>query len=312
MEFELPKSENGIPLLGIGSGTFYFKREKNLPANPKLVHTFKTAIESGFTHLDSAECYGNDIELKETLQSILSTGKFAREDIFITDKYFAGDGSYTIHSEAANPYDRIKKLLEVLNTPYIDLYLIHAPFIKKEVHGFDLKEAWGYMQQAYDEGLVKKIGVSNFTVEDIKEIWDTTAVNPQVNQIEFSAFLQNQTPGIVEFCQSNSILVEAYSPLSPITSADINDGPGLIFNNYLERVAEKYEKTKLQVLLRWVLQRGIIPITTTSKDERFKEFMGIFGWEMEKSEVDEITKLGNDYKPPFRKYWKPEFGKFDI
>jgi diketogulonate reductase-like aldo/keto reductase len=310
MSFTLPKNELGIPELGIGSGTYYFKREKGLPANEKLVSIFTTAIKEGFIHLDSAECYGNDIELKEALKKVLDSG-IKRENIFITDKYFSGDGSYTSHSEYANPYDRLKKLTSEIGTPYIDLYLLHAPFIKKETHGFDLKEAWNYMQQAKDEGLAKIIGVSNFTVDDIKQIWDVTATNPQVNQIEFNAFLQNQTPGIVEFCQSNNIVVEAYSPLAPITSADLTQGPGLNFGQYLESLAVKYQKTKMEILLRWVIQRGIVPITTTSKVERFTEMKGIFGWELDISEVDEISKLGSEYKPVFRKYWKPEFGKYD-
>lgn len=311
MSFALPKNELGIPLLGIGSGTHYYKKSSDLPPNPKLISIFATALEKGFVHLDSAECYGNDVELKEALKNVLSKGEIKREDVFITDKYYVGDGSYTVRSAYANPYDRIKKLTEEIGTPYVDLYLIHAPFIKKETHGFDLKEAWKYMQQAYNEGLAKRIGVSNFTVGDIEEIWNTTETNPQVNQIEFNAFLQNQTPHIVDFCKSHGIVIEAYSPLAPLTSANLTEGPGLVFAKYLDSLAGKYSKTKMEILLRWVIQRGIVPITTTSKVERFEEMKGIFGWELAPSEVDEITKLGLDYKPVFRKYWKPEFGKFD-
>lgn len=311
MTFKLPTDKLGIPLLGIGSGTYYFKRSPDLPPNEKLVSTFTTAVERGFVHLDSAEVYDNDAELKESLHKLLSGGNFKREDVFITDKYFAGDGSYKAHSKYKNPYDRIKHLLEYLDTPYVDLYLIHAPFIKKETHGFDLKEAWKYMQQAYDEGLAKRIGVSNFAVDDLKEIWDTTETNPQVNQIEFSAFLQNQTPGIVEFSQSKGIVVEAYSPLSPLNAADLTQGAGLKFAEYLDSLAKKYSKTRLQVLLRWVIQLDIVPITTTSKPERFDEFEGIFGWALDKTEVAEISRLGAAYKPPFRKYWKPEYSKYD-
>lgn len=310
MNFELPKSENGIPLLGIGSGTAYYKRTSNLPFNEKLVKIFTTAIENGFVHLDSAEIYDNDQELKETLKRALKT-KIERENLFITDKYYIGDESFKNHSKFKNPYERIKILLETLETPYIDLYLIHSPFIKKEIHGFDLKEAWEYMQKCYDEGLVKRIGVSNFTIDNINEIWDTTKTNPMVNQIEFSAFLQNQTPGIVEFCQSKDITIEAFSPLSPITVADISKEAGLNFVFYLDQMGEKYSKTRLQVLLRWMIQIGIIPITTTSKEERFEEYKGIFNWSLNSSEIQKITNLGTAYKPVFRKYWKPEFDKYN-
>lgn len=316
MAFKLPVEDKlHIPLLGFGSGTTHFNanyvKGVESPVNTKLVSLLTTSIQKGFTHLDSAEVYGNDAELKESLHNGLKEG-FQREDIFITDKYFAGDGTYTLHSKYDNPYDRIKKLASYLETPYVDLYLIHAPFIKKESHGFDLKEAWAYMQQAYDEGLAKRIGVSNFAVEDLEKIWNTSKTNPQVNQIEFNAFLQNQSPGIVHYCQSKGILIEAYSPLNPITSADLTTNAGSLFAEYLDSLCEKYSKTRLQVLLRWVIQLGIIPITTTSKTERFTEFEGIFGWELAKPEVERITSLGNAYQPPFRKYWKPEYGKFDV
>lgn len=311
MNFELPKSENGIPLMGIGSGTAYYKRSSNLPFNEKLVNIFTTAIENGFVHLDSAEIYDNDQELKETLKRTLTNKKIKREDIFITDKYYIGDESYKSLSSFKNPYTRIKYLLKTLETPYIDLFLIHSPFIKRETHGFDLKEAWKYMQKCYDEGLVKKIGVSNFTVDNIQEIWDTTKTNPMVNQIEFSAFLQNQTPGIVEFCQSRGITIEAFSPLSPITVADTSKGAGLNFISYLDQLAKKYSKTRTQVLLRWIIQMGIIPITTTSKIERFEEYKGIFNWSLNSSEIQQIASLGSAYKPAFRKYWKPEFDKYN-
>lgn len=311
MSFKLPVDELGIPLLGIGSGTYFFKRDSNAGANEQLVNIFSSAVKEGFIHLDSAEIYGNDLELNETLKNVLSSGEIKREDLFITDKFFVGDGSFTKRSSFANPYDRIKKFNEYLNTPYVDLYLLHAPFIKSETHGYSLKEAWKFMQQAYDEGLAKRIGISNFTVDDIKEILDTTKINPQVNQIEFNAFLQNQTPEIVQFCKSNNIVVEAYSPLAPLTGADLSQGAGLKFAEYLDQLAEKYSKTKTQILLRWVIQMGIVPITTTSKVERLIELKGVFGWELEASDVEEITKLGAAYKPVYRKYWKPEFSKFD-
>ena len=311
MTFKLPRDKLGIPLLGIGSGTYYYKRSPDLPPNEQLVSIFTTAVEKGFVHLDSAEVYGNDAELKASLHKLLASGKVKREDIFITDKYFAGDGSYTAHSKYKNPYERLTQLLADLDTPYVDLYLLHAPFIKKETHGFDLKEAWAFLQQAHDEGLAKRIGVSNFAVDDLKQIWDTTKTNPQVNQIEFNAFLQEQTPGIVEFSQSKGIVVEAYSPLSPITAADLTQGAGLHFAEYLDSLASKYAKTRLQVLLRWVIQRDIVPVTTTSKPERFAEFEGVFGWQLDAAEVAQLSQLGAAYKPPFRKYWKPEYGKYD-
>ena len=191
------------------------------------------------------------------------------------------------------------------------MYLLHAPFIKKESHGFDLKEAWKYLQQCQDEGLAKFIGVSNFTVQDLEEIWGTTKTNPQVNQIEFSPFLQNQTPGIFDWCKSHGVEIEAYSPLGPLTKGDLSQGAGLEFKKYIDELSQKYNKTASQIILRWVIDKEVIPISTTKKTERLEELKGVFGWSLDKDEVNKISELGNNYKPSLRQYWIKEYSKYN-
>lgn len=303
---------HGIPLLGFGSGTYYVKEEGAPEVNEVLVSMFVTAMKEGFVHLDSAECYGNDLELRQALKAVINDGTYKREDLFITDKYFSGgDGSYDSHSECANPYDRLQKFLKEVDTPYVDLFLLHAPFIKEETHGFDLKGAWKFMQQCKDEGLAKKIGVSNFEVKDLEELWGSTATNPEVNQIEYNAFLQDQTPGVVEWCRSHNVVMEAYSPLGPLYKADLTQGVGLQFKQLLDELSAKYFKSENQILLRWVIEQGIIPISTTSKAERLAELKGVFGWKMDKEDVLKIETLGKEYKPRLRQWWNPEFGKYN-
>ncbi|GMM32221.1 aldo-keto reductase superfamily protein [Martiniozyma asiatica (nom. inval.)] len=308
----LTKSKIGIPQLGFGSGTVYFQGPTpTAPPNEELIKMQINAVENGFIHLDSAECYGNDRELKQSLNTLFKSGVVGREDLFITEKYFAGDGTFTYHSASINPYERIKKFLSDTDLEYADLYLLHAPFIKKESHGFDLKEAWKFMQQCQDEGLAKIIGVSNFRVEDLKEIWDSTKTNPQVNQIEFSPFLQNQTPGIYDWCKSHNVEIEAYSPLGPLTKGDLTQGAGLEFKKYIDEISAKYVKTAGQVILRWVIDKDVIPISTSTKPSRLEELKGAFGWSLEKSEVDKISQLGSKYNPVLRQYWLKEFSHYD-
>lgn len=303
---------HGIPLLGFGSGTYYFKEDGDNEVNQVLVNMQIAALKAGFTHMDSAECYGNDRELRESLQVVINDGTYKREDLFITEKYYSGaNGSYEGHSKSANPYARLQKFLEDVNTPYVDLYLLHAPFIQKETHGFDLKGAWKFMQQCKDEGLAKRIGVSNFEVKDLEEIWGSTETNPEVNQIEYNAFLQDQTPGVVEFCRKNNVILEAYSPLGPLYKGDLTQGVGLQFKILLEALSNKYHRSENQILLRWVIEEGIIPISTTSKQERLEELKGVFGWKMDKEDVEKIETLGKQYKPTLRQWWIPEFKKYD-
>ncbi|GME66757.1 unnamed protein product [[Candida] boidinii] len=296
----------GIPNIGYGTGTKWYKYG-NDTLDTNLVSTLVTALKKGINHIDSAEVYNTDLEIAEAIKQ----SGIKRSELFLTDKYFAGDGTYTGHSKESNPYLRLKKILSIWDTEYVDLYLLHAPFIKKESHGFTLKEAWNFLEKAKEEGLAKHIGVSNFKIEDLEIISENAKYKPEVNQIEFNAFLQNQTPGIVDYCQKNNILVEAYSPLGPLYKGDLSTAAGKAFDDYVTELSEKYSVSKLQILLRWVQKKGIVPISTSSKPERMDEFLSLSKLELTDEEVKKITELGSDYTPQLRQYWKPEYSKFD-
>lgn len=290
---------NTIPAVAYGTGTKWFKLGRD-EVDTNLVKTLQLALSTGFTHIDGAEIYNTDQEIGEAIK-----GK-DRNSLFLTDKYFAGDGSYQGRSPHKLPYESLKfHLTNKLKTDYVDLYLLHSPFIKKDTHGFDLKEAWQSLEKAYEEGLTKNIGVSNFSVEDLKEVLEVAKIKPVVNQIEYSPYLQNQTPGIVEFSQKNGVLVEAYSPLGPITKGE----PGEL-TEYLESVGKKYNKNASQVLLRWTIQRGVLPVTTSAKEERIAQFLALFDFELTSDEVEKITTLGASH-PTLRQYWGNEFSKYD-
>lgn len=288
-----------IPAVAYGLGTKWFKLGRN-EVDENLVRTLKLALQKGFVHIDGAEIYNTDAELGQAIEGL------DRSKLYITNKYLVGDASHQAISPHGLPYDSLKtQLTTQLNTDHVDLYLLHSPFVAKEAHGFDLAEAWKSVEKLVDDGLAKSIGVSNFRVEDLQEILKIARIKPVVNQIEYSAFLQDQTPGIVEFSQKHGILVEAYSPLGPITKGQ----PGEL-HEYLQKVAGIYKKTPEQVLLRWVLQRGILPVTTSSKEQRIEQFVDIFDFELTNEEVAQITAIGKKL-PPLRQYWLPEFGKYD-
>ncbi|OWB78764.1 aldo-keto reductase (NADP) activity protein [[Candida] boidinii] len=295
-----------IPNIGYGTGTKWYKYG-NDELDTNLISTLVTALKKGINHIDFAEVYNTDLEVAEAIKQ----SGIKRSDLFLTDKYFAGDSTYTAHSKDANPLLRLKKILSILNTDNVDLYLLHAPFIKTETHGFSLKEAWNFMEECKEEGLAKHIGVSNFQIEELETISKDAKYKPEVNQIEFNAFLQNQTPGIVDYCQKNNILIEAYSPLGPLYKGDLSKSAGKVFDDYITELADKYSVSKLQILLRWVQKKGIVPISTSSKPERMDEFLSLSNLELTDEEVKKITELGSDYKPQLRQYWKPEYSKYD-
>ncbi|EGW34748.1 aldose reductase [Spathaspora passalidarum NRRL Y-27907] len=290
---------NTIPAIGYGVGTKWFKFGRD-EVDTNVINALETAIKLGFAHIDGAEIYNTN----EEIGAALVNSGVKRENIFITDKYFAGDASFSNRSPHSNPYEALKADLKQLKLDYVDLYLLHSSYIKKETHGFSLTEAWGYLEKLKDEGLAKNIGVSNFTVEDLKTVLDSKPkYKPEVNQIEFSAYLQDQTPGIVQYSQENGILVEAYGPLGPITK-----GQGGPLDPVLAKLSKKYGKTEGQILLRWVIQKGVLPLTTSSKEDRIKSFVDIFSFELTPEEVDEITTVGK--QKTVRQFAK-EFSKYD-
>lgn len=304
----LPKNQLGIPVLGFGLGTYYYKYGDNR-VNEKLVDIIQKAVRLGFVHIDSAESYNTDLELGAALKALTDVD---RSSLFITDKYNSGAPSNPAEiSPDGTPYEHLVKALKRIGTPYVDLYLLHSPFITKENHGFTLEEAWKSVEQAHEAGLAKHIGVSNFAKEDLDRILKVAKIKPEVNQIEFNAFLQDQTPGIVEFAQEHGIQIEAYSPLGPITKADKSKPAAKAFDLVLDEIATLHHKTKDQVLLRWVIQRGIVAISTTAKTSRLEEWAGVFDFKLNEGEVNLITKLGKLYSPPLRQYWIPEYGHLD-
>lgn len=290
---------NSIPAVAYGVGTKWFKLGRN-EVDTNVVNVLKTALANGFVHIDGAEVYNTDIEIGKAIEGV------ERENIFLTDKFFVGDASHSLISKHGLPYDSLSyHLKNELKVDYVDLYLLHAPFVAKEVHGFTLQEAWKSMEKIVKDGLAKNIGVSNFAVKDLEAILEIAEIKPVVNQIEFNAYLQNQTPGIVEFSQKNGILIEAYSPLGPIVKGEKGE-----LTEYLDTLASKYSKIPAQVLLRWVLQRGVLPVTTSGKEERIAQFSDIFDFELTSEEVEKISAIGKSH-PTLRQYWIPEYSQFN-
>lgn len=293
------KLANGqtIPAVAYGAGTKWYKYGSSDVSQP-LIDSIKYAVGHGFSHIDGALIYGTDPELGAALSSI------DRSLVFVTNKYFGSIPNF-VNTEHENPLAALKAL-KVLKTDYVDLYLLHHPFLTKEANGFDLKEAWKFMEQAVDEGLAKSIGVSNFTVEDLKVVLESARIQPVAHQIEFNAYLQDQTPGIVEFCQDKGILIEAYSPLAPLFQT--KDRGEL--TDYLDELAKKYSKTASQVLLRWVLERGALPVTTSSNETRIAQLNDLFDFELNKEEVNKISELGKKH-PTLRLYWNEQYSKYN-
>lgn len=283
-----------IPAIGYGTGTKWAHTKKagsSDALDQKVLSAVQTAIsDSGFTHIDGAQFYETEPEIAAAIKN----AGLARSDLFITTKVFTRIG---------DPVKALNDSLAKLGTDYVDLYLIHVPFVSEEKQGISLENAWKALEQLHKEGKAKAIGVSNFSIEDLERIEKIATVKPAVNQIEFNPYLQNQTPGIFKYAQEKGILLQAFSPLGPLTAAAKDDSAPL--TPVLEKLAEKYSKTPAQILLRWVHQQNVVIITTSEKQSRQKEALDIFDFELSKEDLDEISDVGAKYT--FRQFWNDKY-----
>ena len=257
---------NNYKMPSIGFGTF------RTPSGEETEQSVLNAIKAGYRHIDCAAAYGNE---KSVGNAIRKSG-VAREEIFVTSKLWNDDKGYE------NTLAAFNRTLEDLQLDYLDLYLIHWPIAKasKENWKEANSESWRALEELYNQGKIKAIGVSNFLEHHLEPLFETAKIKPMVNQIEFHpGMLQEE---IVEFCKKHNILVEAWAPFSN----------GEVLNNpVLKEIADKYEKTVAQLTLRWIMQKDIVPLPKSVTPERIKSNLEVFDFEISQEDVDRIDRL---------------------
>lgn len=284
-----------IPAIGFGTGTKWYKSGDPDAIDEKVVDAVVQALEAGQYHIDTAEVYGTHAEVGLAFKKFFASHPdVKREDVFLTDKFDAKNLS---------PLKSVNETIKKLGVDYLDLYLIHSPFLKElaKTEDISLKQVWTEIEQLKDEGKIKAIGVSNFRVLDLEELASFAKHKPELNQIEYSLVLQNQSPGIYDYSQKHGIVLAAYSPLAPVVAAKGDKFEKL--HTLLQELATKYKVSTASIALRWVTQKGVIPITTSAKKERVVESLKIFDFELTKEEVDKLEAEGKA-APIVRQYWK--------
>lgn len=275
MEFKQLISGVDIPVLGVGTlrigGTIVADRRDDR----ENVLAIETAIRFGMTHIDTAEGYGNGHA--EELVGVAIQG-FNRKELFITTKVKPQHLRYRHVISAA------RRSLERLGTDYVDLYLIHAPnpYIP-------IKETMEAMDYLIEKNLVRFIGVSNFSVEQLKEAQRFAKSKIVAKQIEYNLLVRNSgqlttnmESGIIPYCQENGIMIIAYRPLAKGTLTK----PGI---KILDDMAKKYNKTPAQVAINWLISKPhIITITKASKIEHIQENLGAIGWNLNKEDIHKL------------------------
>ena len=242
---------NGVEIPAIGFGTW------QVADGEEGYNSCLWALKSGYRHIDTAYAYGNE----RSVARALADSGLEREDVFITTKLPADIKDYY------GARDCFERSLVNLNTDYIDLYLIHAPWPWSDV-GSDCTDGniavWRAMIELYKEGKIRAIGVSNFHVKDIKALVEATGVVPAVNQIRY--FVGNTQNEITRYCQENGILVEAYSPLA--TGA-------LVEQEELVAMAKGYGVSIPQLCIRFCIENGTLPLPKSVNEERIKANLNV-------------------------------------
>ncbi|MFS8604597.1 MULTISPECIES: aldo/keto reductase [Priestia] len=245
---ETYKLSNGVEIPLLGLGTWLLDDEQAAQA-------VRDAVSSGYRHIDTAQAYMNEAGIGEGIRSC----GVAREELFITTKVAAEAKTYKEVTES------IDESLTKMGLDYIDLLIIHSPqpwteFREENRYFEENKEAWKAMEDAYKAGKVKAIGLSNFLQDDIENILSSCEIKPMVNQI--LAHVSNTPLELIEFCQKNGILVEAYSPIAH---------GAVLGNEEVKVIADKYGVSVAQLCLRYDIQLGLAVIPKTANPNHMKD-----------------------------------------
>jgi diketogulonate reductase-like aldo/keto reductase len=256
---------NGVKMPKIGFGTW------QIPDGDVAIASVKTALEVGYRHIDTAAIYGNE---EGVGQGIIESG-IPREEVFLTTKVWNTDQGYESTLKA------FETSLKKLKTSYVDLYLIHWP----AVNIFDNyqqknQETWRAMEEIYKSGKAKAIGVCNFFEHHLVPLLEYATIQPMVNQIEISP--GNPADDVVAYCEKHRIQVQAYSPMMKGKILDIP---------LLQELSQKYQKTIPQIVLRWVIDRNICPLSKSVTTERITSNFNIFDFKLSLSDINQMKSL---------------------
>jgi methylglyoxal/glyoxal reductase len=252
------KLNNGVEMPWFGLGVFRAEEGSEVEI------AVKVALENGYRSIDTAAVYQNEGGVGNAIRE----SAVPREEIFLTSKVWNSDQGYD------STFRAFEESLEKLQTNYLDLYLIHWPKGKLSV------ETWKAMEELYKKEKIRAIGVSNFLIHHLEDFLPECNVVPAVNQVEFHPELMQ--PELLEYCQNKNIQPEAWSP---IMKGKVLDIP------VLQALAAKYQKTPVQIVLRWDIQKGVVTIPKSVKPERIISNADIFDFELSAEDMAKIDRL---------------------
>ncbi|MGX7125770.1 aldo/keto reductase [Enterococcus viikkiensis] len=256
------KLNNGVEMPQLGFGVYQIPLDETAEA-------VYQAIKAGYRLIDTASVYGNEKETGQGIKRAIDEGLVTRKELFVTSKLFI------LQAPEAKASETIDQSLDVMGLEYLDLYLIHQPY--GDVYG-----AWRAMVAAQKANKLRAIGISNFKSAKMIEFVGLNEVKPQINQIEVNPW--NQRTEDQEWHEKYNVQIEAWAPFA--------EGHHDLFTNpVLAEIGEQYGKSVGQVVLRWLMQRGIVALAKSVRPERMAENIDIFDFELSKEDFEKIAAL---------------------
>ena len=260
MEYVTLSHQLKMPILGLG----VFQ----VPDKKECQESVYQAIKAGYRLIDTAASYMNEDAVGLAVKQAIKDGICTREELFITSKLWVQD--MRTYEDAKQGIDNS---LQKSGLEYFDLYLLHQAI-------GDYFAAWRAMEDAFREGKLKAIGVSNFRIHHLESLMKSARIMPMVNQIECTLGFTQQD--VIDYCQQHDIVVEGWSPL----------GSGRLFTSEaLHSFAKKYEKSAAQITLRYLLEKGVLPLPKSTNPQRMKENLDVFDFVLEEDDIARMDAL---------------------
>jgi diketogulonate reductase-like aldo/keto reductase len=257
----VPSSElsSGDMIPIIGSGTWDISGDI-------VRDSVRAALDTGYTHIDTAEGYMNEAEIGEVLSD------HDRENLFLTSKILPSNLNYD------SVIDSCEASLKQLGTDYLDLYLIHWPN-----PAISLRETLNAMERLHNQGKVRNIGVSNFSAYQLSCAHHISNVPIAVNQIEFHPWFQR--PDLIEYCQETETVIEAAAPLARTE---------VLGDETVQELADEYEKTPAQIVLRWAIEKNIVVIPKSTSADHIRGNIELFDWKLREADRQRLDEIDRD------------------
>lgn len=257
---------NGTEIPGLGLGVFQIPDEDT-------AEVVKNGIINGYRLIDTAQIYGNEMGTGLGIKEGLAATGLSREELFVTSKVW---NNHLTYEETMKAFE---ETLDRLSLDYLDLYLIHWPGNNA------FKESWQAMEELYEAGKIRAIGVSNFEIHHLEDLLSYAKVVPVINQVELHPKLSQQA--LRDFCEKHNIKVQAWSPLM---QGKLLTEPAIV------EIAEKHQKTPPQVILRWDIQQDILLVVKSVHEQRMQSNAAVFDFELDDTDMSRLNKLNESLR----------------